>query len=352
MIICVLEDRKTSETSLKLLLLSLTKHCRDIPVRLSYPAADAAFRKWLLHCPQVALSGAAAGRSGGWNAKPRALLDLLGEGYGEVVWLDSDIIVTQDFRKHFGALDSETLVLTEEALFGAYRDPDAMRARLWGLAVGRSFPFVANTAVVRVTAHHIPLLLAWEGLLDDASYQTAQEQPWDARPTHLFGDQDVISALLTSMQFMDVPVKFLMRGADIIQYFGLSGYTCSERLRHIFRGPPAFIHSQVFKPWTKFKHPRRSENFRDLVDTLYLDLSPYTLAARRYRPLLLAQDHWMEPHSRLARLMRILGLWYSPLVGAPIAAVADFVRLTNLRFAKKMYFSLVSLRDPEHAREL
>jgi hypothetical protein len=349
MIICVLEDRKTAETSLKLLLLSLTEHCPDIPVKLMYPA-DELFSAWLKTCPQVTLSGVGTEFLGGWNAKARALLNLLGELHDEVVWLDSDIIVTRDFRNNFGALDPDTLVLSEEALFGAYRDPDAMRARMWGFEIGRTFAFVANTAVIRVTRQHIPLLRAWENLLEDDVYRGAQERPWFERPPHMFGDQDVICALLTSTQFAHVPVKFMRRGADIIQYFGLSGYTCNERLQHILYGSPAFVHSQVFKPWLKFPRPRRAENLRDFVDTLYLDLSPYTLHARRYRGSLTSDERWMEPHSLPASLLRALGLWYPPLVGAPIAAVADIVRTMDLKIAKKLYFSMVSLKDSEQIR--
>lgn len=351
MIVCVSEDRKSSETSLKLLLLSLAEHCRDIPVKLAYAAADEDFRAWLNACPQVSLVGAGGGSGGGWNVKPRALLALLESGHDDVVWLDSDLIVTRDFRAHFGALDDRTIVLTEEALFGTYADPDAMRARMWGFEVGRSFPFVANTAVIRVTRRHIPLLRAWDQLLNADIYRSAQRLPWSERPAHMFGDQDVISALLTSTGFAAVPVKFMMRGPDIIQYFGLSGYTCGERFSHLIGGRPAFVHSQVFKPWIKFLHARRAENLRDLVDALYLDLSPYTLAARRYRRSLPAGERWMEPHSILASVLRAVGFWHPPLVGAPIAALADLVRTTDLRFAKRIYFGMTSLRDPAQVRE-
>ncbi len=109
-------------------------------------------------------------------------------------------------------------------------------------------------------------------------------------------------------------------------------------------GPACFVHSQVFKPWVKFDKPRNVENLRDLFDTLYLDLSPYTLAAAKYQRDLDEPSPWIAPQSMVAALMRGAGLWYPPLVGLPIAVMADFVRITNLQFAKRSHFRRASLR--------
>jgi hypothetical protein len=161
----------------------------------------------------------------------------------------------------------------------------------------------------------------------------------------MFGDQDVLTALLTSKEFCGVDVKFIKRGSGIIQYFGLSGYTCAERLYNIVYGPPQFVHSQTFKPWVKFLAPRNVENLRDYADSLYLDLSPYTLAAIKYLPQLSTPCEWTRPQSGIAALMRAIGFWYAPLVGLPMAAMADIVRIANLRFMKRFYFRRSSLRE-------
>ena len=60
-----------------------------------------------------------------------------------------------------------------------------------------------------------------------------------------------------------------------------------------------------------------------------LDLSPYTLAAWKYRDSLgLGGDTaWMRSHTILSSFLRGLGLWYPPLVGFPFAAAADLFRL-------------------------
>lgn len=345
MIVCIAEDRPSFEISVKLLLLSLARHCGDLRVRLVCPNASGAFAAWIARFPQVELDAAGVAGAQGWNVKPEALLALLEAGHDEVVWIDSDIIVTRDFRADIAALDERALMATEEALWGNYSDAQAWRARCWGMSVGRELPFTVNTAVLRVTRHHIPLLQAWRTLLQSETYCSAQRLGPDQRPQHMFGDQDVLTALLTSREFADVDVAFFRRGPDIIQYFGLSGYTCAERLRQMVDGPPKFVHSQVFKPWVKFKAPRAIENMRDLVDTLYLDLSPYTLAARRYLQELAEPCPWMQPQSRAAAVLRAMGVWYAPLVGLPLAALADIVRIANLGVLKRFYFKRSSLQE-------
>lgn len=345
MIVCITEDRASFEIPIKILLLSLAKHCSTLHVKLFYPPANDAFVAWIKNFPQIDLETTALPSGRGWNIKPQALLTLLEAGHDDVVWIDSDIIVTRDFHREFASLGDDVLLATEEALWGNYSDADARRGRLWGMPIGRQLPFTVNTGVLRVTRSHIPLLAEWQKLLESDAYQSAQLQAPDHRPFHMFGDQDVLTALLTSKDFCNVDIKFIKRGSGIIQYFGLSGYTCAERLYNLVYGPPQFVHSQTFKPWVKFIAPRDVENVRDYADSLYLDLSPYTLAAMKYLPELSTPCDWMRPQSRIAAFMRAIGFWYAPLVGLPMAAMADIVRIANLRFMKRFYFRRDSLRD-------
>jgi hypothetical protein len=345
MIVCIAEDRESFEVPVKLLLLSLARQCGNLRVNLVYPKASAAFAAWIKRLRHVDLDAAGIPGAQGWNVKPQALLALLEAGHDEVVWIDSDVIVTGDFRPNLQSLSERTVMATEEALWGYHSDAEAWRARCWGMSVGRELPFTINTAVLRVTRCHIPLLLEWRRLLESETYQSGQRLDPDHRPQHMFGDQDVLTALMTSREFSNVDVEFFRRGPDIIQYFGLSGYTCAERLRHVVCGPPKFVHSQVFKPWVKFRAPRTIANLRDLADTLYLDLSPYTLAAHRYLREIAEPCPWMRPQSRTAAILRAVGLWYAPLVGLPMAALADIVRTADLGVLKRFYFRRTSLRE-------
>src|SRR5262249_26073640 len=109
-----------------------------------------------------------------------------------------------------------------------------------------------NTAVIRVTTEHYSLLQKWAELLGSEQYQRWQHVEWTETampPVHLVGDQDVLTALLASVEYSQVPVRMLNRGKAIIQYFTLKGYTTAERIRNLFTGVPAFVHSQGPKPW-------------------------------------------------------------------------------------------------------
>ena len=326
MIICIAEDRKSYEVSLKLLLLSLTRHCPDFGIVLFYQPADENFISWLARCPQVKLRAGSFGGSGSYNVKPKALLSLLRAEYDEVLWLDSDIIVTRDFRYLFSNLTSRTIVLTEEAAIDGDRDPDGLRARLWGLEVGRVFDITANTALIRVTRDHIRLLEDWDNYLQADVYKEAQRQI--KRPIHLVGDQDVLVALLTSRAYSNLPVKFLKRGLDIIQYFGLAGYVASDRVRSLIHGLPSLIHAQGYKkPWIWFDEPPKINGLREFFDEIYVDLSPHTIVAMTYRDALDEPSSWMSPRFFTSGALRAAGFWHPSLVGLPITAIVELARL-------------------------
>jgi hypothetical protein len=322
--ICIAETRASAEVPLKLTLLSIAAHNSDVVIHLCYPPADERFANWLERVPQVRLTTNPIRGASGWNIKPYALMDLLDEGINEAVWIDSDVIVTGEIRPKFARLGPDTLVVTEEGLSGL-QDPDALRARAWRFKVGRTLPFAANTGVLRVCREHLPLLQAWRGLLESSEYRAAQHLPWNQRPPHMYGDQDVLTALLTSEAFAQIPVHFLRRGRDVIQYYGPFGYTLGERVRTIVRGMPTFIHAQVGKPWEA--KATDAANAREWFGQVYLELSPHTLAARHYRHLLDADAPWMEPRHPLSRALRAGGLYYPPLVGLPLAVVADAFRV-------------------------
>ena len=60
---------------------------------------------------------------------------------------------------------------------------------------------------------------------------------------------------------------------------------------------------------------------------IYLDLSPYTLSALRFKGEIGCSTEWMEPHYALSRILRTLGAGYLPLVGLPMAVFADMARV-------------------------
>ncbi|MBD0304380.1 MAG: nucleotide-diphospho-sugar transferase, partial [Tolypothrix sp. T3-bin4] len=93
-------------------MLSLARHCPDLPVIISCPQPCATFRRWVEDQPNAKLLAEDNLAGSGWNVKPTILLRRLGEGHSEVVWIDADIIVNQDFRQRLQHLRDDTLVAT------------------------------------------------------------------------------------------------------------------------------------------------------------------------------------------------------------------------------------------------
>lgn len=328
MIVCIAEDRISEESAVRLLLLSLAKHCLDIQIILYFPPATDEFKTWLMRLPQVNLRCTTFSEALGWNVKPYALLALLEEGHQEVWWIDSDIIVTRDFRRPIGKLTDSTLVVTEDALFGFYQD-DSYRARAWGLEVGRLLPFCLNTGVVRVTQYHIPLLQRWQQLMKDEAYLKAQTLPYNCKPFHMFGDQDVLTALLASREFSDIPLKILHRGRDIIQYFGPAGYTLQERFLNLIKGLPPFIHSQGEKPWYRQKTPPQWQDFFQYLQYVRLEVSPYNCVAFSYKQQVGKDIDWLICSSRLGKLFSMMGFGNASLTGMPLAVIYALWRFSK-----------------------
>jgi len=325
--ICVAEDREICEPSLKLLLLSLNKYSPGTVINLFYPPAKGCFLSWINKRPQVRLQTSYLKSGYGWNVKPQAIMHLIDSGYDEVIWIDSDVIVRGNPIPMFARLRSDTVAATEDALGDARDDRNALRARLWGFPVGRVLPFGLNTGVLRVTKDHYSLMEQWWELLQSDGYQDVQKKEWRQRPTHMLGDQDVLTALLTSKEFSEIPIYVLRRGKQIIQFDGVWGYTVAERMINLLGDGPLFIHQFGHKPWSeRWEH---FDDLRDYVKKTYLDLSPYTLAARQFRSELECDVEWMDPHYVPSKILRTLGMGQSTLVGLPLAVVLDLARIVK-----------------------
>jgi hypothetical protein len=76
------------------------------------------------------------------------------KGNEEILWIDSDVIVTKNVTGILAEVPNDAIIVTEEALWSPHDDDDAWRARKWGFHVGRVLPFALNTGVVRVTRAH------------------------------------------------------------------------------------------------------------------------------------------------------------------------------------------------------
>jgi hypothetical protein len=114
MIVCSYEDRLSSLTGLKLLVLSMTEHASDLMLDITCPVAPQSLQQWLAQFPNVRLRMEPTWTQRGWNVKPAKLLEVLGECDDEVVWIDTDIIVNRDFRPLLVNLERRHVLVAQE----------------------------------------------------------------------------------------------------------------------------------------------------------------------------------------------------------------------------------------------
>ena len=143
----------------------------------------------------------------------------------------------------------------------------------------------------------------------------------------MFGDQDVLTALLSSEDFCHVPVKVLRRGRDIVQYYERFGFTLTERAICMMKGMPVFIHQMGWKPWLSAGE-EELKGFRGKIIAAYQDTSPYTIAAIKLEPKI--NYDWMRPRSKLSSVLETVGFGHPSLTGLPIAIIFDLERLVKL----------------------
>jgi len=328
--ICVNEDREAWEPSLRVVLASLGLHCPGRAISLFYPFANESFRRWLSGYPQVRLQADGLRNGYGWNVKPQAILQLLDAGFDEVIWIDSDMFVTRDIHPLFRTLDEAVFVATEASCALDRNDHDGAgrRAQLWQFPVGRVLPWASlNSCVLRVTRRHYPLMKRWWELLQSDAYQRCQQKEWQKRPIHMQGDQDVLTALLTSTEFAHIPLRTLRRGKNIVQFDGVWGYTTAERLQSLFGDGPTFIHSMGTKPWVAPWKSERRYDLREYLKMVYLDVSPYTLSAAKFREDLGCDTNWLCAHYKFSTMLRSLAMQHPALTGLPMAVFLDIARL-------------------------
>lgn len=291
--LCIFETRASLVTPLRLLVLSLRAHGCTFPTRLFYTAADDEFADWISQFPNVQLHRTTPVAAEGWDTKPTLLRHLLRDEEHDVVWLDSDILVAAPIDALFMGIPEDVFVGTEEFCWAKHQG-SVIRTRGWGLEVGRDIPVTINSGVLRATRRHLGLLDRWAELLKDERYIEASKLDWQRRPMHLLTDQDVLTAVLGSKEFADIPLAFLQRGRDIAQCINADGFTIGERLACIAR-PPYFYHAQRPKPWDNTRARFRA----DLV------VSPYAAEARKYRDQLPNDDTaWMDLQTPVTRLLQ------------------------------------------------
>jgi hypothetical protein len=307
--VCLYQDNPSHFTSVQLAVLSILEHEPLWQIHVSIPECPAWLEQWLSQFQSVRLYNEKYGQSG-WDVKPEIILSLLDLLKDEVIWFDSDMILTAPVSPYIDRFPASTLIVAEEPP-GPFAPGSALRTNGWGRPIGRSIRKSINSGFIRVSVGHRTLISAWREALKDARYRKAQELDWWLRPAPFYGDQDALSALLGSKDYSDVPIVFLRNGIEIAQCHGPDGYPWQRRIMNAFRRMPALVHAQGKKPWLA--------EGRTLV---HLDVSPYKLAALRYKKNIKDTD-WLQIHTVGGRILMSMTFGEPNLAGlAPsLAAV-------------------------------
>jgi hypothetical protein len=295
---------------------SLCRADPEVSLHLTVPEAPASIQDWAKRKPKVVLSTRPPDGVSGWDVKPWLLLQELNEGWPAALWLDADMIVMRPISWLLNDFPRDSLIVAEE-----WDLHEALPvSHLWGLPAARPVRPI-NSCFLRATQAHRPLLARWLEMTHDLRYRDAQALPFERRPWHLASDQVLLSALLESEEFGQVPFDYLRLGRHIAQCAGSSGYRPHHRLLDLFRGLPPLIHSIGRKPWASRHDQDRIHAFLiDLAD----DLSPYVLAARRVARDVGICPAWVEARTSLGSMFRGLTAYHPAMAGLPLSILHAF----------------------------
>lgn len=326
------EDRPSHLIGVEILIASLARRSPQCRTVLCDPPASEAFEAWISRCRQVSVHRCGRGANG-WDAKPQVLLEMLDQGWQRVTWLDSDLVLLGDLGARLNDLGKATMLIAED-VWWARAQGRGDRTLAWGLELGRPPRRGVNTAVVSVTAEHRPLLAQWAEMLTDEAYRRAQQLPWDDRPLHLWGDQEVLAALLGSSRWAGLEVETLVRGAEIAQCYDPGGFSPAERLRLASRGRlPLVAHAMGAKPWEVPPGVKRGR-YAKVAGRWHQRLSLYTLAALEYTSEIDRPQPWMDSAGGVPYLSRALRC--NPVLAELPLSVVDACRTQAMRVGYRL----------------
>lgn len=333
-IVCIHEDRHSHLVGLKLAVLSIGAYSPQFKIIISCPNPPTDLVRWVSKLNNVEIISHPELANLNWNIKPSLLLKLLDKGYDSVIWVDSDIIFNNKILADIAKYSTESLVVTEEPYWGQFQG-GSFRTLAWGLTLGRELKCTVNSGIVRVTQNHVSLLQAWCQMLNHPLYLSVQKMPAIQRPLHMIGDQEVLTALICSNIFKDIPVVMLKRGVDIAQCFGAAGYTPFERIKNFLSfKTPAMFHAMGAKPYLRENQPPYLlnknnsvlKNLRNYYEYVSLEISPYLVIARKYSNQLDEDADWMRSKTVAAKLLNILSFNSANLIGLPISIIDSFTK--------------------------
>ena len=323
------EDRPDFELGLRLALASLSRHAPNSLIRCHAHWANENFRNWSRQFPNIELLVEKPGGGIGWNCKPHAMIPLIESGFEEVVWVDSDILVTRDPIAVFRKFADDKLITAEEPT-KPYAVPNSEeQAKAWGWQPGIKRLNHVNSCIIRSRPCHLELLQAWALAMADPRYLEEQKKPFCSRQrlAHMMGDQDVLFSLLGSEKFSYVSLETLKIGHDILHCGTASTYSIQRRLCSVFRPCPTFLHAIAGKPGWIFSdlYPTVHSPWQTWIHRLQQEISPYVCQSRQYSHLIGLPIPWLNKRTILGSMFHLLGLGNHALTGFPLV-LASYLR--------------------------
>ncbi|MCC5024721.1 MAG: hypothetical protein J6386_18865 [Candidatus Synoicihabitans palmerolidicus] len=266
----------------------------------------------------------------GLDNKPSCLLKLLGRGVPEMIWIDSDLIIINEFVPWLETLPPDSIVVAEDPKHLPHRGVQN-RTVAWGLSLGRDYRFTVNSCFLRVTTAPRTLLSHWRELLRAPACQQAKNQEMILRPFHLSSDQDVLGALLGSAAFASLCVVNLRTDRHIVHSGGLLMDRLGDRFRRLWGPPPLLVHAISLKPWHALDHDSPSRGFNWWLLRLAQEVSEYVAHARSLQPCINMPCPWLNYRTIIGRFLRLIGLGNDFLRGLPLAVTVSIAHALKFR---------------------
>ena len=213
-LVCVTEDRASEAVALSLLIASLAEHCPDLPVAVWFPPATDSFVRWALAAasPASVLSHRSDPRCDGLERQATRAFAASGGGrMTSVSWIDSDVILTGDFRRALPSRRRETLVIARRGPRSAGNGGSRPREpQAWTLGAAR----VLDDSCQRVRSARDAGSPRAPGRMESharRSLRMSRRRP-DRGPSGRFvsaATQHVLTALLSSSAVRGVPLAWL-----------------------------------------------------------------------------------------------------------------------------------------------
>lgn len=308
---CTFENRKSAFIAVKLLALSMERHCGEFTLFLAMTGPDAEFAAWLeRHAPHVAvieIDPAMRGKSLK-HIKAVVILELFKRGISDVTWLDTDLLVLRDLEPLFEPLSDDTVLVSQEETGYPFEFNRTLLAH-YRLKPQRQLEFNVNSCVIRVTTRHRDLIERYLACLLDPMFIEQQSKPLAEKNPNFAFEQGILEMLLCGGDESwkpAWPVEFIMKGPGIVQELGVTTYRLRYRLLNgLGLRRPWFIHVPgVAKPWNTDAASRR-----------HRAASVYSAFANHYRQQVEEDMSWVNSAGFSSRLARILSLGQPHWIG-------------------------------------